>query len=270
MKGYTEPQLMPGERSGQRVIWGLSEPAIRRGVRFEALQHPATLLPLSVLIASGIYLLVLSPVFGGGFWAIWILVVCAVVAAVSFVWHYFFRYAEEYAKRIRELVDLQDRESERAKQAEICQLRQSLQGEFSTIESTEGLEALSSLVGGYEQLQPSLRQHSHPVPLSISHIPGLAEETYQRGLSVLSDALELLKVTQAPGRERLERETAELEKEVETSKVDESQSDRLSIKEEILSSHRQRLDMLDQLQVRVDPIALPGRPMRGITPPHSN
>ena len=252
MKNNSGPEGKFSKGSGPAFIGSLSEPAIRRRLLSDAVQHPSTLLPLAVVTASGIYLLLLSPVLGGGFWSIGMLVVCSVVAAASFVWHYIFRYTEGYAERVRELMDLQDRAREREKQAQMSRLCESLQAEFTSNDSTEGLKVLSGLVGGYEQLQPSLCLPMDTGSLAMAHVPSLAEETYQRGLSVLSDALDLMKVTQAPGRGRLEREVEELGKEVETLKEDDSQVERLRIKEGILGSHRQRLDMLDQLQVRVD------------------
>ena len=89
-------------------------------------------------------------------------------------------------------------------------------------------------------------------PLSMSQVPGFADEAYRRGLSVLLDALELMNTARTPGRERLEREVAELEKEIEVSKVDEDQAERLRIRSDTRTSHRRRLDMLDQLELRVE------------------
>ena len=42
----------------------LSEASIRRELRLGALQHPATLLPLSICAMSVIFILLLSPLFG--------------------------------------------------------------------------------------------------------------------------------------------------------------------------------------------------------------
>ena len=86
----------------------------------------------------------------------------------------------------------------------------------------------------------------------MSHLPALVEETYRRGLSVLEDALELMRAASTPGGERLEGEIAALEREIEKAKADEGQAERLKIKEATLASHRERLDMLDRLQLRVD------------------
>ena len=252
MKDNPEPKARLSKRSGLLAVKGLSEPAIRRQLLTDAVQHPATLLPLAVAIMSVTYLLVLSPVFGGRPWATALLAVSGTVAIGSFVWRYVFRYAEEYAERARELMDLQDRELARLEQAELRQLHEALDDGFSRAGSAEGLKALSGLVGEYEHLQPALRRQRDTDPLSMSHVPGLADETYRQGLSVLSDAVELMNAAQTPGRERLEREIAEMEREIEASKVDENQAERLKIKSDTRASHQHRLDMLDQLGLRVD------------------
>ena len=252
MNENPEPGTTLGKRSGWTAIEGLSKRAIRWQLLSDAVQHPATLLPLAVSIMSVIYLLLVSPVFGGRPLAAVLLTVSAIVATASFIWRYVFRYAEEYAERAWELLAVQDRERERLEQAELEQRRAVLESRFSRIDSDEGIKALSNLLGEYEQLQSALRRQLDTDPFSMSYLPALSEETYLRGLSVLSDALELMNAAGTPSRERLEREIAELEKGIEASKVDEAQAERLKIKEGTRASYRQRLDMLDQLQLRVD------------------
>ena len=69
---------------------------------------------------------------------------------------------------------------------------------------------------------------------------------------MLADALELIRAIHGPDRERLEAEIEELEREVDSSREDESQQVLTLIREDTLASHRQRLAMLDQLQLRAD------------------
>ena len=61
-----------------------------------------------------------------------------------------------------------------------------------------------------------------------------------------------MRATRTPGRDRLQREITDLEREAEVLKEDESQAERLSLKEDTLASHRQRLDIVEQLQLDVD------------------
>ena len=230
----------------------LSESAIRRQLRSDAVQHPATVLPIGVCAMSAIYLLILSPVFGGGIWSVVVLVVSAVAAAISFTWRYVFRYSEEYAERVRKVKALQDRELELAEQSKAAQLHKELQVGFSSIGSAEGLGLFFKLVGAYERLETTMSLQVHSDPASISQVPALAEETYRRGLSVLSDALELMRAGDASSVDSLKRDVAELEKELEASRANGAQPDRLQIREKVLASHRERLDMHDQLRSSAD------------------
>ena len=252
MNDKSAPEANASRGIERTTIDDLTESAIRRRLFADALQHPATLLPATVSAMSVIWLLVLSPVFYGRLWAIVLLAVSGTVAIGSFVWQYVFRHAEEYTERARELMDHQDRELARLDQEKIRQLREALQGEFASIDSAEGLKALNGLIDEYEQLQAALRRQRDTDPFSMSYLPALSEEAYRRGLSVLSDAVELMSVARTTGRERIERELAELENEIEASKVDENQAERLKIKSDTRAAYQHRLDMLDQLGLRVD------------------
>ena len=171
MKDEREREARPGQGSQSTSIERLSEQAIRQQLRLDAVQHPPTLLPLAVCIMSGIYLLVLSPVFGGGLWAVVVLVISAVVAIASFLWRYFFRYAEEYAERVQQVMTLQDREIELAARSRAAQLREELQIGFSSIGSAEGLGIFFKLVGAYERLETTLSFQADSDLASISHVP---------------------------------------------------------------------------------------------------
>jgi hypothetical protein len=252
MKGNFEPVAKLSKRPGHRATGDLSESAIKWRLRSEAVQHPVTLLSLTVFIMAGIYTLLLSPVFGGGLWVIALLVVSGLVTVAAFMWRYVFRYTEEYAKQVQELMENIDREQESSEREEVMQLRDTLQARFSAIGSTEGLKTLGELGVEYEQLQTALIRQDDIGSLSMSHIPSLAGDAYHRGLSVLADALELMEAGSIPWRESLESEIAELENEVEASKQDEKQAELLKIKEGHLAFRRQRLNMLDQLQLRVE------------------
>ena len=252
MKGNSQHDAWPSKSSRLVGVESLSEPAIRRQLLMDAVQHPTTLLPLATLVGSTIYLALVSPILGGGLLAMVLIVVSGVGAAAGFVWRYVLRYTEEYGKRARELMGLLEGERARLEQADVTRLRESLQAGFSSIGSTEGLKALTELVGEHEELQPALGRERVTDPLSISIVSSLAEETYRQGLSVLSDALELMRASHTPGRARLEKEFDGLERKVEALKGDGSQAERLRLGEDTLASHRQRLEMLGQLQLRVD------------------
>jgi hypothetical protein len=252
MKDNPKLEAKPIKRSRLTAAESLSEPAIRRQLLVDALQHPAVLLPLAVFIMSVFYLALVSPILGGGLSALVLLAICGLLAVVSFVWRYVLCYTKEYGKRAQELMDVLEAERVRLELEEIGQRHEALRAGYTSIGSTQGLNAFTALAGEYEQLQPALVLRRDTDPLSVSLVLPLATETYRQGLSVLSDALELMRAVDNPGRERLERETSELEREIEALKGDESQAERRVLKEDTLASHRQRLDMLDQLRLHID------------------
>ena len=149
-------------------------------------------------------------------------------------------------------MDTRDRERAKRELVEAAELRRALEAGFSAIGSVEGLKALTALVWEYQELQPALGRRMDTDTLSVNLVPSLAGETYRQGLSVLSDALDLMRIVGTPDRERLEREIGGLEEDVEALKGDQDQAERLRIREDTLASHRQRLDMLGQLQVDID------------------
>ncbi len=230
----------------------LSEQSIKKQLRLDAVQHPATLLPLAVCTMAGIYLLVLSQVFGGGFRSVLVLVVSGVAAVASFTRLYVFRYAEEYAERVHQVMTFQDREADLAEQSRAAELREELQVGFTGIGSAEGLGIFFKLVGAHERLETTLSLQEGSDLASISHVPALAEETYRRGLSVLSDALELLRVVDDSSAESLKRDVVELEREIEAWTSDGAHRDRLQFREKVLASHRERLEVHEHLRSSAD------------------
>ena len=137
----------------------------------------------------------------------------------------------------------------------MARLYEALRSGFLSIESTQGLKACDQLANEYEQLQHALTRRSDSDPLSLSHLPILAGETYRRGLDVLSDALELMRAANTTETESLQSEISEFEREIESDEVGESEMER-GIKEDSLGSHRQLLEMLDQLRLRADQLLL--------------
>jgi hypothetical protein len=237
-----------GRRSEKLAAKGSYEGVVRRETASEVLQHPATILPLAVCIASGVYLLLLSPMFGGGHGAAIITAGSGIAAAIS----YYSRYRKLYPRKAREVMDRMNQERVRLDEAALNALREMLQSGFVEIACTEGTETLAEMTRAYTQLQLALSRRRDTDSLSISLIPALAEETYRRGLSVLSDALELIKATHSSGKERLEKEIAQLEMDFHTSEDELSQSERLKIREDKQTARRELLDVLSRLHLNID------------------
>ncbi len=238
--------------TGQSAEANLSEAAIKKRLRLEAVQHPATLLPLGVAVTSAGYLLLVAPTVGVGLAATVVLALAGVAAAGAFLWHNSFRHSQRYARRVQELMAVLEHERARLEQAETEGLRERLKAGFAAVESAQGQEALRGLEEEFHKLQAVFDRRMDTDPLAIVQVPALATETYRRGLSVLAYALELMNAGHGPDRERLQAEIAQLDIEVESSKESQGQRAKSEIREERLALHKQRLAMLDQLQVHID------------------
>jgi vacuolar-type H+-ATPase subunit I/STV1 len=252
MGDKTESNSQAVDDSRLLPLESLSAKAIKKDLRLKAVQHPATILPLTSCALAIIYFVLLSPVYG---WTIasFILIICSGIVAIgSFFYHHSIRYTKAYARRLQEVIELQERELEDTKEAELRQLLETLESGFKDSNSAEGLKALKDLVSEHEQLLPVFDQKKETEPLSLSHIPALAEETYRRGLSVLADVLDLEQVTHSSEKERLKREIEELERKIASLRTDETQAERVTIKESTIASHRERLDMIREHQLRAD------------------
>jgi len=82
----------------QQVERRLSKASDRWRTAASAMQHPATLVPLTICILAAIYFSLLSPIFGGGWAPIPIMAVSATAAVLPFLYHYF----KEHSARLRE------------------------------------------------------------------------------------------------------------------------------------------------------------------------
>ena len=86
-----------------------SESEIRGLLRLDALLHPATLIPLAVVVVSVSALRFLELDLGRGIAAAIVIAVSLDIGATSFVWHYAVRYSDEYARLELQLADVQQR-----------------------------------------------------------------------------------------------------------------------------------------------------------------
>ena len=237
---------------GSSVSSALTERAIRKELRSAALQHPATILPLAIAVLSLFHLVGISPFSGQASWAIIPLVVAGIGAAGSFSWIYSIRHDVEYAKKVQEIMAVQSRESREVEEAELRQLRDTLRTGFSDVTSATGLRALADLVLEYEQLQLALDQPVANASLSLARLPGLSEETYRQGLNVLAKGLQLNRTIHTSNKGRLRAEIVDLQKEIETLRKDDSQARRVEILEGTVANRQERLELLNQQQLRVD------------------
>ena len=252
MRGDTESGRQSTADLQSSAVENLSEASIRKQLRSGAVQHPATLIPLAVAGLSLIHLIGISPFPIGAFWAIIVLIGSLAAGSGSFFLIYSIRHDAAYAKLVQEIMAQQGHESREASQAEVQQMRENLRTGLTAIGSTSGLKALTDLDYEYEQLQLVLDRQDETTSMSIAHIPGLAEETYREGLNVLENGLHLSRAIHTSNKGSLEAEIVQIEEEIETLKKDDRQARRVKIREETVASHRERLEMIDQQQFRVD------------------
>ena len=160
------------------------------------------------------------------------------------------RVTEETMARL--MRQAESRRADRYVSAEVQQNREALEAEFSQINSSDGLSALQRLVYEYAQLQPLLDRKRATDSIAIVQIPLLAEETYRIGLGLLHDALEIMRAVHPSERLRLDAEVVELEKKIETLRTDKSQEERVKLMEATMSSHLERLDIMQKQRLRVE------------------
>jgi uncharacterized membrane-anchored protein len=243
---------MVTDDSQTSLVERISERAIKKKIRSEAIHHPFTVLPLTLFGLSIIYLGIFPATFGGTLLAIILLISSGVLAAASFFWRYSVRYSDAYSKQFQELMESQEQAQREKEQAEIEQLLEATQSGFQKINSVEGIKAVKELIYEYDQLQHVFEHKKEKDSLGVAHIPALAEETYRQGLSVLEDALEVGLAIHSSDKKNLEEAVKKLEKEIELLGRDETQAAKLEIKQATMSSHKERLDMIKQEQLRVD------------------
>ena len=207
----------------------LTEASIRKTLRSEALQHPATLIPLGLAGLALIHLSGISPFPIGALGAIALLIGSLAVGSGSFYWIYSIRHNAAYAKLVQEILAHQGQESLAASQAEVQQQWEDIRTGLIAIDSTAGLRALTDLDYEHEQLQLILERQDGATYTSIAHIPALALETYREGLNVLANGLHLSMAIHTSNKEGLEAEIVQIEKEIETLKKDDNQDRRVKI-----------------------------------------
>lgn len=249
---YSDSQIGASSQSADSKplsVESLSVESIKKGLLSDALQHPATIIPAFLFVLWLLYLLIFSDFV---LWSIIVLIVPGMAAVGSFSWRYFVRYNEEYARRTLEIMEIQDLERQAAQQLELVRMRETLRNGFSSIASNDGLKALDQLVNEYERLQARIQRMPGSDQMFVAQIPALAEETYRQGLRLLQSVLELILAIHLSDKKGLEADISRLHKEIETLGSDESQSSRVEIRKSALASHMERLELLNQQELRAE------------------
>lgn len=137
-------------------------------------------------------------------------------------------------------------------QGDLGRLGRQLSEGFTALGFAEGATAADDLGVEYAQLQPILGRRRATDSIVVAQVPGLATDTYSQGLSVLADALELLRATSPAERQRLEQEIAATEAELAQLKRDPAEAGRARIREERLESNRELLEIMNRQRERID------------------
>jgi flagellar motility protein MotE (MotC chaperone) len=226
----------------------LTESAVKRKSFSDTMQRPEVLLPCAMCALSVGYLILLSPMFGWFLPALGVMIASGGLTVALLSW----RYPREHERNSQELADRMEEHRLLLEKAQLAQLHETLRVGFAAISSYDGVRALQALSNEYHDLMNSLDQKRSTDPLAVSVLPGLAEEIYRRGMSVLSDALELMNVLRTPSKEKLQREVEVIDDDIRRLKPDRSQDERLRLKEELLASFRERISALDRLEIFIE------------------
>ena len=225
-----------------------SADAIASQIRAESLQQPMTLIPLTGATLILVHAFLLAPQ-DTRLWEFFLGGVGLVLAAGAFLWTGVIRYSERQQARIAEVMNQIDMERTRRDAADIERLRQRLEDGFSITKATGAAASLRRLKSAFLQLNQVLQDHRTSDPLSLKVVPGLARETYRRGLSVLDDVLELLSLKEGFDGAELRSEIEELERH---SDSEDGGSEWRALHEQRLALYRRRLDGHERLNLDVD------------------
>jgi hypothetical protein len=225
---------------------------IKKEILLNAIQHPATLLPLTTSVLALIFLQFFSQRFGGSGWAMIALFASGIVAIGSFFWQYVIRFPDTFAQKAHELQERQEQQQIAKAQEALQKLQEQVHQGFTTINFSQGLKALRDLNYEYQQLQSAIDQNQRVEYVSLTDIRELTEKTYRQGLSVLADAVDLGQVIYSMNKSKLEREIRKLEREIALLERDSRRADQANIKKATLKSHKERLSLITQQQIRME------------------
>jgi hypothetical protein len=221
-------------------------------VILDALQHPSTLVALTVVGFALIFLLVLSPEVGMAGLSAVALGLGTVACIGCFGWHYSRGHAEQQAR-----IDVERSQREAALRAlevarDRADTRRRLEQGFARITSDDGDEACGVLAGlgdEFDAIATLLQRSADRPSVSLSSLlPDLAEETYRHGMSALSDVLELLEFADGPQHRRLEGELAEIDDRLQRDSYTDERA--RSRDEQRQATHRQLLARHDESRQR--------------------
>lgn len=215
----------------------LSEEALHKKMKSEALQHPTTLLPAAASILSVLYMGLINfnetafaVALGGG-----------LVSLASYIFHYLIRgdkLKDQYLKRLGEKRRV-------IKEKKVI----NIEVDCRRARFDEGRIAAKELKEAYSRFKAFLNEKSHTTRhRSAQRFMNLADENYDQGVSFLQKALSIHKVVDEMDERKLRKELKSWEDEVKLREQEirqEGDRSHLVVKalNERIKSHKRRLKL---------------------------
>jgi DNA-binding SARP family transcriptional activator len=250
------PRAAPNISTRPRAVQHpVTDATVRRALLYDAVQHPATEVPLALACIAGIYLLlwhpaVAVPAIASAAWIA--LALSAVAAGGSFIVQYVVKFDENYKQKTDQLQAKEKGATRQEEEAAFALLRAQLADGFRETRLAEGHYVLRDLDYEYQQLQAVIARHQETDLLSLSYLPALVDETYRQGLSVLEDTLELARATSSPKDQRLEAEIKELEDKIGDAAGNPADEARSGLWREKAAALRLRMDTIARQRLRLE------------------
>lgn len=206
---------------------------LQRFVLKEAIQHPTTIFPAAASIVSAMYMFMISfdrPSFAA-------FLATAVVAAGSFVYHYFFRF-EKVGKKLLDRV-------KRSRFKDHAQLAEDLHRDCARAGFRDGAKESRELAEAFNKLRDFLIDEANAAERpNAQKFLILAEESFKEGIACLRAALEMHRALKRVDIRLLKREivawSAEIRRLQNRPGYNQTQIDAIRTK---IKSHQGRLEL---------------------------
>jgi hypothetical protein len=208
--------------------------AIQKAVLKESLEHPLTIYPFVISLISLLYMIVI----GLDIQAFTVSLGSGALGIGSWIYQYFINgttLAEEHVQTLRKL-------RQKNRFDEIDSLRNSCRARGFN----EGTQAARELKQVYERLYQYLHNHEKSNDLHVQHFIVLAEDAFEKGITMLNEALQTFLALKAMDHEKLTKEIKEWKNELaslENSSHGEAHIKALTIK---VRSNEKRLTLFEE------------------------
>jgi hypothetical protein len=206
-----------------------SREAVSRAVLSQTVQHPATILPISLAVLGTFWNAAISATPE----SVGVTIALAFTGLAAWVWNYVIQGEKRAARHVHELRQRRSAYESLALEEFIVSCEE---GEFG-----DGAKEARELSAAYERLRRFLEERSGGGPdLSAERFAVLAEDTFQQGLSVLQKALAIHAALRSVDIGRLEGELSGWRQKLTSLKGSVSRRERDSLARQI-DAHEKRI-----------------------------